>query len=192
MVLGKNLVTVLVIGMGAMFILGGCNNSSKAGSGNTPPPAIEQGKVADAVKELEKEGKYPVLDRSDTLLGVDNNKNGIRDDIEKYIDTMKDTTDDQKSALKQTAYTFNYRLSTDVDVTKEETLTKYMDMYDRAANCLEKYYGDNYSKYDEALLAYTFNTKKRLEVYLRSNESGSGMVFKLNTKGGCDESFFKK
>lgn len=194
MVLGKNLVTVLVIGIGAMFILGGCNNISKAGSENKPTPAVEQGKVADAVKELEKEGKYPVLDRSDTLLGVDNNKNGIRDDIEKYIDTMKDTTDDQKSALKQVAHTYNYILSSDVDVTKEETATGYSEMSDVARNCLNLYY-DNESQswgMQRTIQAYTFNTKKRLEIYLKLDDTADGMTFKLNTKGGCDESFFKK
>lgn len=169
MILSKRLVTVLVVGLGAIIILGGCNSSSKTGSANVPTPPIEKGKVADAVKELEKEGKYPVLDRSDTVLGVDNNKNGIRDDIEKYIDTMPNTTDDQKSALKQNAYAFNYILSPDVDVTKEEMATKAFDMDVVASNCLDKYY-DNESQswsIQKAIQAYTFNTKKRLEIYLQ-------------------------
>lgn len=119
-------------------------------------------------------------------MGVDNNKNGIRDDIEKYIDTMPNTTDDQKSALKQNAYAFNYILSPDVDVTKEEMATKSFDMDVVASNCLDKYY-DNESQswsIQKAIQAYTFNTKKRLEIYLQLDDTASGMAFELNMDGG--------
>lgn len=96
-------------------------------------------------------------------MGVDNNKNGIRDDIEKYIDTI------------------------------EEMATKSFDMDVVASNCLDKYY-DNESQswsIQKAIQAYTFNTKKRLEIYLQLDDTASGMSFEAPEED-CNESFFKK
>jgi len=43
-------------------------------------------KENEQIEDLERKGKLPKLDRTNTLTGIDANNNGIRDDIEAYIE----------------------------------------------------------------------------------------------------------
>ena len=64
------------------------------------------------IEALEKIGKLPTLDRSDSLLGPDLDNNGIRDDIEAYILTQN-FTEPIKKAAQQVAKAFSNILKAD-------------------------------------------------------------------------------
>ncbi len=49
-----------------------------------PQPALRE-----QIAQLEKSGQIPSLDRTNTLLGIDANNNGVRDDIEAYINSVE-------------------------------------------------------------------------------------------------------
>lgn len=63
-------------------------NTESGGNETMSRGPWEKDKMVGIVKKLEQEGKYPALDRDDTLLGKDEDKNGIRDDIDKYTDNI--------------------------------------------------------------------------------------------------------
>lgn len=170
-----------------------------SGGDNTPlplpsePEPVEKGRVADTIKQLEKEGKYPVLDRSDTLLGADANNNGIRDDIENYINSLQEVKPNQKNALMQLAYSLNYSLSPECLPTEKDCIIRAMEMFDRAGNCTRELF-DNHTletQYYKTLKAFTYNTKKRFDWFMKTNDTADGMMFRASEEG-CDEKFFKK
>lgn len=51
---------------------------------------------------MEVSGEYPILDRTETLGGIDADKNGIRDDIDRII-ASKPYTERQQKAVEQSA-----------------------------------------------------------------------------------------
>ena len=57
-------------------------------------------------------GKLPILDRTDTLAGIDDNNNGVRDDIETYID-MRYPTPELHKPVMQLAAAFQESLTSD-------------------------------------------------------------------------------
>ena len=64
----------------------------------TTPPAVDPNPVPaepplalslkEQIAKLEKSGQVPTLDRTSSLLGIDANNNGVRDDIEAYINSL--------------------------------------------------------------------------------------------------------
>lgn len=180
----------------------GCNKNKSFSAedvkvDDTPTPVstepLEKGKVADGINQLEKEGKYPVLDRSDTLLGTDSNSNGVRDDIENYINSLEDVKPNQKNALMQLAYSLNYSLTPECPPTEKACLLRAMEKFDMATNCLRAMF-DNSTlehQYFKTLEAFTFNTKKRFDWDMQADETADGMMF-MASEEGCDEKFFKK
>jgi len=64
------------------------------------------------IKYLERKGLIPVLDRTDSLTGIDANNNGIRDDIEIYIE-KKFTDPKQKAAVQQFARAMQAEVTAD-------------------------------------------------------------------------------
>ena len=63
-----------------------CGGPNVPDSTTTPP-----GNFKEAFAQLEARGELPVLDRTDTIAGIDANQNGVRDDIEAFINSLPDT-----------------------------------------------------------------------------------------------------
>ncbi len=82
----------------------GGSSSGTAGdsSSGTSPAAPGSLTLAQQIEQLERKGGYPTLDRSSDIEGPDANKNGVRDDIEAWINTLN-VTEPQRKALMQDA-----------------------------------------------------------------------------------------
>ncbi|MDR2342421.1 MAG: hypothetical protein LBD84_05220 [Campylobacteraceae bacterium] len=134
-------------------------------------------------------GKLPKnLDRTDGLAGIDENRNGIRDDIEKYI--VENYHDEgQKKALFQFAKTMQGILLADIS---DKTAIKKIDMQDsRAMHCIflqfnEKKGTENPSVAWKKIRSLTTNTKSRLKAYLNFNKALDGTVATLPRGDTCE------
>jgi hypothetical protein len=105
------------------------------------------------------------LDQEYTLLGIDKNKNGIRDDLDKYITSLPDLPE-QKKALAQGFFAANKIFS--VNLSDKNELKRVAELNDMAKNCLFMQYKDNsaYKKMRQTTLKdYAFDM--HLELYAR-------------------------
>jgi hypothetical protein len=137
-----------------------------------------------------------------TLLGIDSNDNGIRDDVEIYIyNRFQGYTNSkvEREIAKQYVKAYQQLLISPETAYEDK---KY-EIEERVIDC-EYYYYDVYLKNVDfqKYLQYTkqhrvsnaefkdivFNTKDRLKTYFRYNESLSGHVFagRKRTKEACD------
>lgn len=86
---------VLVVAM-----VSACGGDSSAASvGNQGAGAPAPVSLKEVFDKLEALGKLPVIDRSDSIAGPDANANGVREDIERHIESRADTPA-QKNSLK--------------------------------------------------------------------------------------------
>ena len=159
-----------------------CGDGQSSGS----QPAGES--LESAVARLEASGQLPVLDRTDSLAGIDANANGVRDDIERHIE-KKYTEPAQRRAAMQTALVLQRMLLVDANDTSALDAVSAESM--RAVNCQ----GSVFSKPEDAPAAWqmasdiesmTANTKKRLLAYLAYNKARSGSVSTLPNGDTCD------
>lgn len=84
--------------------------SAAASTAPVAPPVLT---LKEQIAQLEKSGKVAVLDRSDSVLGPDTNKNGVRDDIDAYIGSLNLTPLQTKAAL-QDARAMQLTLAVDI------------------------------------------------------------------------------
>ena len=75
--------------------LAACGGGGVASSGAALTPQEQ-------IAQLEASGSLPSLDRTDSISGIDANANGVRDDIEQYIE-KKYAEPSQRAAAMQTA-----------------------------------------------------------------------------------------
>jgi hypothetical protein len=136
--------------------------------------------------KMEDSGKYPVLDRTDTLAGVDADKNGIRDDIDLYI-SKQEFTPEQEIAIKQEAAVM--QRSVTINVKDKKALAKLQVDSGISMACLSyTKFGMNGNIRGSSLAldieSLTANTKKRLKNYLAYNHTLDGSVWSsTNYKG---------
>lgn len=162
------------------------------GGGNAadqPPPASGAG--IGSISELEATGLLPRLDRSDSLLGPDANGNGIRDDIDAYIDGLG-IQQQNKAAARQLARSSQSvmklvqagQLSDPVKVKETKRLGS------RAVHCyfsrVDIKTPDNWNVFN-ALEKMSFNTRARANAYIQYNQALSGTTWTLPEGDTCDE-----
>jgi hypothetical protein len=142
--------------------------------------------VIQQLNDAEKQGLLPKLNRDNTIIGPDTNHNGVRDDIDAYIDSLPDTPE-QKAALRQDARVINEAMT--VDVKDKKALEAVDNKLTKAVRCIDRKYHDKTSlKKLNEIEAFMVNTKKRFIAYHRFNMAMSGSVsFSLPWKeDGCD------
>ena len=135
--------------------------------------------LAQQIKTLEDTGAYPKLDRSTDLKGPDQNLNGVRDDVEAWINAQP-ITDVQKKAAIQKAEAFQKTLF--VDLADKVALQAVGDSSSAATNCLYDVYMKDTAtlrKINNKIEAITFNTKERTMRYIAYNKALSGMSFRM-------------
>ncbi|MCG9562928.1 chromosome partitioning protein ParA [Vibrio chagasii] len=121
-----------------------------------------------------------MLDRSDSLTGVDENKDGIRDDIEAFIDALE-VTEPVRKALKQNAHYTQENLYHDFSQKTDANIKKALyisDKYDKVIACKE-FVGidvDDRINTSNTITALTYNTKARTMAYLAYNHLQDGSV----------------
>lgn len=170
---------------------GSDNNSTASGSptaspGATPatPPPTSANVVT--VADLERQGKLPTLDRSADLKGPDIDNNGIRDDIDRWIQNQP-YTEPQKQAALQVARVLQNILS--VDVTNDAALREAGDASRKAVTCVYARFpvGDqpNPNTVIKTLQKYTMNTKARVTAYLAYSDALNGSVSDIPSGENC-------
>lgn len=140
------------------------------------------------IEALETQGKLPKLDRSDSIVGPDANSNGVRDDIEAYIDTLV-LTAAQKRAAMQKAKALQNTLT--VDLTDKTALQKVGDGLMASTNCIGDIFVDKRGAPDSYLSsrieAMTANTRERSKRYMEYNAARSGSVTSLPSGDTCEK-----
>ena len=122
------------------------------------------------------------------LKGTDDNANGIRDDIDQFIDQNFSYTPEIKRAAEQEARTLQQFMEAQ---TKEEAL-KAAEQMARATSCTFKRLPDPIRDYEKRqalskeIEVWTTNTKERLFKYLESSKLIGGAYFMQPIEPVCD------
>ncbi|MDP3813209.1 MAG: hypothetical protein Q8Q78_19570 [Hydrogenophaga sp.] len=158
--------------------------TSCGGGGSSAPALTPQEQIA----QLEASGALPTLERGTSIAGTDANANGVRDDIEQYIE-KKYTVLAQRAAAMQTARALQLTLL--VDKNDAVKLEEVSEAGMRAAKCrghvfpgLERF-PEAYAMSRE-IEAMATNTKDRLLAYLAYNKAVSGTVSRLPEGDSCE------
>jgi hypothetical protein len=123
-----------------------------------------------------------------SLAGIDNDHNGIRDDIDAYIkEKYKDEL--QKKAVQQFAR--NSQLKLVVNLEDEVALQESSNEADRATTCVYKTFESepniDASDVIDEIGNMTTNTKKRLQAYHKYSDALDGFVFTIPQRDYCDK-----
>ena len=141
---------------------------------------IQELSVANKIRKREDDGVIPKLNRDDTLAGEDNDKNGIRDDIDKYISEHYPEPQKSEAAI-QLAKSFQEALLSDKSDMQKLKEIDIRSM--RAVNCA----GDlDMIGSVEELESLISNTKIRLLEYLKYSKALDGTVASLPEGDTCE------
>ncbi|WP_440889483.1 chromosome partitioning protein ParA [Vibrio sp. WZ-1] len=177
----------------ALLVLSGCNQQNTTPSEpnhnhqhqsfKKTPKLVEELKAQPTIDDqfalLYRKFDY-TLDRSDALTGRDENKDGIRDDIEAFINALE-VSEPVRSALKQNARYSQKNLYHDWSEKTEANIDKAMaigDEYDKVIACKD-FVGipvDDLIETSKTIRALTYNTKARTMAYLAYNHLQDGAV----------------
>ncbi len=171
----------LCASMALASALAACGGGGVASSGAALTPQEQ-------IAQLEASGALPSLDRTDSIAGIDANANGVRDDIERYIE-KKYTVPAERAAAMQMARAFQQMLLE--DKSDLAALDKVSADAMRGVNCVSLVYSSieeftEGHKIATEIEAITTNTKRRLLAYLAYNKARSGSVSRLPEGDTCD------
>lgn len=141
---------------------------------------------------MEASGEYPILDRTDTLGGIDADNNGIRDDIDRII-ASKPYTDRQGKAVQQSSKALRLALTSDLKA--GAYLKKIQIDYNRAISCMSDVFrGDKINAPNggiQLMIEYNtlhINTRERYLKYYEFDNTFDGMAIDVGAiKDYCDE-----
>lgn len=140
------------------------------------------------VSLLETSDFIPELDRLDSLAGLDANKNGVRDDIDVYIQiTFKTAL--QRLAVSQAARALQSAVL--VDATDANAALAVSQHIAKSINCMSSRFSDNQGSLSPGavwrrLEAITVNTKIRITAYLAYDKSQVGYTTSLPKGDTCE------
>lgn len=170
------------------WMLVGCGGGSD--SGQRPSPA--QADKAVDTSGVDASASEKIIDNEDLspgLRGVDANRNGIRDDIDRLIAQKYARTPEIQRAAEQKARA----LQRNIEATTREEALRAGDAVERAAECAyqtlphqtreQVQFREDMSKDIEALTA---NTEERFRAYWAANRLMSGAVFRQPDGRVCD------
>ena len=140
--------------------------------------------VEQAIQNMERFGKIPEMDDSDELTGGDADSNGLRDDVQAYIDSL-DVTDEQRASLVVIAS--NIQAVMAVDLNNEQAVNSLGEETAVSVVCIAYHFddpaeGQMYLSRIEALYA---NTQERSDKYEQYNEARHGAVTRLPNFSNC-------
>lgn len=177
------------------LLLAGCFGSSS--SKKTPPAAeAQEPPITEAprelthelVQELEEQGVLPRLNRDNSLLGPDDNNNGIRDDIDamlakRYTDNRELRAAEQMARAMQSVFT--------VDLENIVAVKEVNRQMSRANTCIYSVFdpdSEDRSAFGVGsdLQAMTYNTRKRLRHYMQFNRALSGTSWAKAKEDTCE------
>jgi len=137
------------------------------------------------VKNLKKDNLIPVLDRSADLAGPDLDNNGIRDDIDAYINKTYTNEKECKAAQQFARYMQQAIL---VDPNDEDEINRVDLMSSRSINCIFRTFNDspNGWRLFSEIKAMTTSTEKRLKAYLEYDKALDGSTSSLPKGDTCE------
>jgi len=170
----------LLVVVAMVAACGGDSKGKASVAGGTPAPV----NFGEAFTRLENAGKLPILDRSDSLAGPDINANGVRDDIDRYIDSKPDTQP-QKNSLKALSRSLSRAMT--VDTKDPNALRDVANSINLAVTCMHRTYPSSIAspKGDE-IEKLTANTRARYSAYMKFNSAMNGSVMKGLKGVKCD------
>jgi len=137
---------------------------------------------AEKYKQLEDSGAIPKLDRSDTLAGTDSDNNGIRDDVDDYIN-KKYTNPKEKAAAQQMARAYQKILLVDKNDIKK--VTEVDKRVGDAVICAVDTAPNKGILSD--IKAVTLNTKQRVKEFFKYDNLLDGTVSSLPQGDTCEK-----
>ncbi|WP_345975315.1 hypothetical protein [Sulfurimonas sp. HSL3-7] len=122
-----------------------------------------------------------------TLAGVDVNKNGVRDDVERKI-YLEHELEIERQSLMMSARQQQKRLEAD-DLIENATKWEKLDKYD--IGCISYIFHEHgIDLYSLSAEDYVFNTRARVEKYIKYNQALSGGVYwtpkSYKVESSCD------
>lgn len=151
------------------------------GDGDTDSRANPQ--QAPSFATLEERGDLPKLDRNSAVSGSDNDKNGIRDDIDIFLATKKLDPAKQKAA-QQAARAYQRAIT--VNLQNAAELKEHEVQTENAIACLAEKFGQELIKISNELEVYTINTRERIIAYDAYNKSQDGSVASIPDGEYCE------
>ena len=159
------------------------------GCSPTASPATSEGTPVASAPVVSSKSIIENEDLAPGLKGVDANKNGIRDDIDRLIAKKYAATPAIKKAAEQSARSLQYFMEA---TTRQQALVA-SDEDGRALACIEKQLpysvpgNENMaSQMSKQIEALTVNTKERFTKYWNSNKLIGGGYFSQPLEPVCD------
>jgi hypothetical protein len=186
-------VTTILI-LHAAFTLCACSGSSSSNSNSNsissnPPTVASSGASGGGTSNVPDAHVIDNEDMTAGLKGVDADKNGVRDDIDRLIAKKYSATSELKKAAEQKARALQKSMEA---TTRAQSLIAG-DEITRAAACAYKtlpHASEQDAKFRERLskdiAALTANTKERFKAYWNSERLGGGAVYKQAQEPVCD------
>lgn len=141
------------------------------------------------IEALEAKGVLPILDQSSDLPGVDEDKNGIRDDIDAVLEQLP-VDDSARAAVVQLAQSLQSALIVDIDhnTALNEAMLEVVD----AVTCLGTRVEEDTERANllAMLEGMTANTRERTVAYIAYNKALSGRVSTMPDRDTCDAPSF--
>lgn len=119
------------------------------------------------------------------LLGKDDNKDGIRDEVEAYIETLE-MSDLQRESARYTAKVLQDTVL--IDLTDDAALQKSSEQLMGSIGCMALRFSspDDTESLIESLDVETFNTPERFDAYMNYNAAQDGSIAPEVTGNPCD------
>lgn len=171
-----------------MALCGSCGSDDGAAAGSTgsgPTPTPSPTSIGAAITTSVASGALPNLDTGASVTGTDVNTNGIRDDIDTYINSLSDS-DSGKSALRQNAVAVQSSLT--VNTSDANAVATAAQKVTASAQCVHAQYpAEQASEKLNQIEKYTVNTKDRFIAYANFNSALNGNVGIIGEGSGCGQ-----
>jgi len=175
-----------------IFLISACNENGSEQAVLAAPNASEQSAATPSsiLTEVQEVSSLTEIQgqTSAGLKGTDDNANGIRDDIDQFIEQKFSYRPEIKRAAEQEARALQQFMEVK---TKEEAL-KAAEQMARATSCTFKILSDPIRDYEKRqalskeIEVWTTNTKERLFKYLESSKLIGGAYFMQPVEPVCD------
>lgn len=169
----------------AAALVTGAGTGSGAAPTASGPASAQAPTLAQQISNLEQSGAFPTLDRSKNIAGPDANANGVRDDIESWVNAQP-VNDRQRKSLMQDARATQQTLL--VDLKDQAALQKTSDGLAASLNCGGENFPDYvvFSRLAGKIESMTANTKERAARYMQYNAARSGSSTTMPSGDTCE------
>lgn len=127
--------------------------------------------------------KMEIVKNKNEIAGPDINGNGVRDDLDDYVDSLPDT-ESQKRALRQGFRTIREAIL--IDTADKNAVLDVMKKSAASVWCIYSQYDSDAGKKSDDVEKYSINTKARLKAYAAFNAAASGRSSVMPKGDGCE------